>query len=174
MPQPNPLGRTAPATDGAPLAARGNGQDWLVSWHPPGERPAGRAHGANGVCLAGAELVLISHDGVHFGLPGGRPEGDETDLETLCREMREEACVRVAEARLLGHVRSECVAGHELGLVLVRSFWCAEVLVGDWRPAHEVGHRRIVPAAAARDEVREYSDGSARIVARALTEAGLT
>lgn len=168
-----PVGRAVPAADGEPLAAHGNHQDWLVSWHPPGDRPAGRAHGASGVCLAGAELVLISHEGVHFGPPGGRPEGDETDLETLCREMREEACVRVAQARLLGYSRSECVAGTEHGLVLVRSFWRAEVLVDAWQPRYEVPHRRVVPASGALEEVWDHADGSARIMARVLAEAGL-
>ncbi|WP_327003449.1 NUDIX domain-containing protein [Dactylosporangium sp. NBC_01737] len=174
MPDLIPVGRAVPAPDGAPLAAYGNHQDWRVSWHPPGSRPEGRAHGANGVCLGAAGLVLISHEGVHFGLPGGRPEGDETDLETLCREMREEACVRVVEARLLGFTRSECVAGHELGLVLIRSFWRAEVLIDPWEQRFEVPHRRVVPAAAALDEVWDHADGLARVTARALAEAGLS
>ncbi|GAA3214268.1 NUDIX domain-containing protein [Dactylosporangium siamense] len=168
-----PVGQAVPAPDGTPLAARGNHQDWLLSWHPPGERPEGRAHGASGVCVAGADLVLVSHHGGHFGPPGGRPEGDETDLETLCRELREEACVRVTAAGLLGFSRSECVAGPELGLVLVRSFWRAEVLVDPWEPRFEVPHRRIVPAAAALDEVWDYADGSVRIMARVLAEARL-
>jgi 8-oxo-dGTP pyrophosphatase MutT (NUDIX family) len=174
MPDLIPVRRAVPAPDGTRLAAHGNHQEWLVSWHPPGERPAGRAHGASGVCVAGAELVLISHDGVHFGPPGGRPEGDETDLETLCREMREEACVRVADARLLGYGRSECVAGPEHGLVLIRSFWRAEVLLDPWAPTFEIAHRRVVPAAAALDEVWDHPTGSARIMARVLAEAGLT
>ncbi|MEV4513181.1 NUDIX domain-containing protein [Dactylosporangium sp. NPDC049525] len=173
MPDLIPVGRAVPASDCEPMSSRSNHQDWLVSWHPPGERPAGRQHGANGVCLAGADLVLISDQGVHFGLPGGRPEADETDLETLCREMREEACVRVTEARLLGVARSECIAGPELGLVLIRSFWRAEVVVDPWEPRFEIPHRRVVPAAAALDEVWDYADGSVRIMARVLAEAGL-
>ncbi|MET7418968.1 NUDIX domain-containing protein [Dactylosporangium sp. NPDC005555] len=174
MPDLIAVGRAEPAPVAVPLAARGNHQDWLVSWHPPADRPVGRAHGASGVCLDGTDLVLVSHEGEHFGLPGGRQEGDETDLETLCREMREEACVRVTEARLLGHTRSECVAGRELGVVLVRSFWRAEVLLDPWEPRFEVPHRRVVPSAAAGDEVWDVADGSARIIARVLREAGLT
>jgi hypothetical protein len=42
-----------------------SGQDWLVSWHPADDPPRGRPHGAAGICVAGDDLVLISHDGTH-------------------------------------------------------------------------------------------------------------
>src|SRR5690348_746648 len=119
-----------PARDQEVMATHSNGQDWLVSWHPVDDEPTGKAHGAAGICVAEPDqLVLISHDGVHWGFPAGRPEGPETIEETLRREMREEACVEVLAERLLGFARSECVKGHEEGLVLVRSYWRAEVRV---------------------------------------------
>src|SRR3954469_4663736 len=102
-----------------PIAARdlegmptvSGGQHWLVSWHPAGPEPAGKPHGAAGICVGGdgRDLVLISPDEVHWGFAAGRPEGDETPRETLAREMLEEACVKVLDARLLGFSRSECV-----------------------------------------------------------------
>ena len=49
--------------------------------------------------------------------------------ETLRREVREEACVEVTDAKLLGFHRGECIRGHEKGLVLVRSLWLAKVQV---------------------------------------------
>lgn len=148
---------------------------WLVSWHPADAEPAGRPHGAAGICVGndGRDLVLISADEVHWGFPAGRPEGAETVRETLAREMREEACVEVLEARLLGFARSECVAGDEKGVVLVRSYWRAEVAIGPWEPQFEIAHRRIVPAAEAAAEVREPDPAAARISMRALAEAGL-
>jgi 8-oxo-dGTP pyrophosphatase MutT (NUDIX family) len=163
-----------PAEDRRRMATHTGGQDWLVSWHPPSEPPAGRPHGAAGVCVTrGDQLVLISHDGVLWGFPAGRPEGAEDAEETLRREVWEEACARVLGARLLGFARSECVEGREAGLVLVRSYWHADVEVEPWEPQFEIAHRRIVPAADARDHVRDPDDVAMRVSLRALVEAGL-
>ena len=76
-------------------------------------------------------------------------------------------------AQLLGFARSECIAGREAGLVLVRSYWRAEVEVLAWEPRFEVAHRRIVPAVRARERVRDPDDVAARISQRALVEARL-
>lgn len=125
-----------PAEDRGQMATHTGGQDWLVSWHPPSEPPAGRPHGAAGVCVTrNGQLVLISHDGLLWGFPAGRPEGTEDIEETLRREVREEACAQVLRAQMLGYARSQCVEGHEEGLVPVRSCWHAEVEVGPWEPA---------------------------------------
>lgn len=121
---------SVPAREGEQMPMHSNGQDWLVSWHRADDAPAGKPHGAAGVCLGPeGELVQISPDGRSSGFPAGRPEGEETIEETLRREMREEACVEVLAPRLLGYSRGECVQGHELGLVLVRSFWRADVRI---------------------------------------------
>jgi ADP-ribose pyrophosphatase YjhB (NUDIX family) len=151
------------------------GQHWLVTWHPPGAAITGRPHGATGVCLGsnGRDLILISPDEVYWGLPGGRPEGTETLRQTLDREMREEACVEVLDARLLGFSRSVCTQGQEKDLVLVRSFWRAQVNIEPWQPEFEIPYRRVVPAARARDFLREPDTTATRISLRALAEAGL-
>lgn len=143
-------------------------------WHGPAEAPPGTPHGAAGVCVGPeGELVLISPDGREWTFPAGRPEGDETDQETLRREVPEEACVEVLEARPLGFSRGECVQGHELGLVLVSSFWRADVRIDPWEPEFEIEHRRIVPCSAAARYV-VGSDGAVDLIhLRALVEAGL-
>ncbi|WP_281368512.1 NUDIX hydrolase [Kibdelosporangium persicum] len=157
------------------MQSRSSGQDWIVSWHPPRTPLEGTPHGAAGVCLTSDhQLVLISHDGKHWGFPAGRPEGHESPEETLHREMLEEACATVTGAQLLGFARSECVNGWQYGLVLVRSYWRADVEVAPWKPMYEIRHRRLVAAAEATDHVRDPDPVATRISHRALAEAGLS
>ncbi|WP_431916398.1 NUDIX hydrolase [Nonomuraea jabiensis] len=161
-----------PARDGERMLTHSNGQDWLVSWHPVDDPQKGKAHGAAGICVTAAnEMVLISHDGEHWGFPAGRPEGTEAIEETLRREMLEEACVTVIGSRLLGYSRSECVRGRELGLVLIRSYWRAEVRLQEWEPEFEIRHRRVVPESEAKKYVRDPDLAATRVSFRALDEA---
>lgn len=161
------------AADGEALSLESHGQSWEVTWAPPGAVPAGRPHGVNAFCVTSAgEVALISRDGVRWGWPGGRPEGEETDRETLQREMLEEVCAQVREARLLGFTRSACVRGTELGLVLVRSIWLAEVDLLPWEPHFEIPWRRVVPIAELADHLWMES-GNEPIFRRAAAEAGL-
>ena len=162
------------ARDGEDLPHHDNGQDWIVSWHPASTPPAGTPHGAAGICLTGGgEVILVQNTG-GWEIPAGRPEGDETWEETLRREMMEEACGAVSEARLLGFSRGQCIRGAQEGLVIVRSVWRAEVELRPWEPQFEMTERLVIPAA----EVWKHlaipeSDSMARINARMLTEAGI-
>lgn len=165
--------RPPAARDDEVMPAAVGGQHWLTSWHAADARPEGRNHGAAGICVDGQDLALISPDEVHWGFPAGRPEGAETLRETLAREMLEEACAEVVDARLLGFARSRCVQGHERGLVLIRSYWLARVRIGPWEPRFEIAHRRIVPVAEATTHVRDPDPVATRISMRALAEAGL-
>lgn len=161
------------ARDGEEIAvwAEDQGQDWIISWHPPDAPPDGTPHGAAGVCVTGdGEIVLISTDGERWDLPAGRPEGDETWEQTLRREMEEEACATVVRARLLGFCRGACVTGPETGRVIVRSFWRADVEMNAWEPLFEIAYRRVVPAAAVVDALAT-PNSFARIFTRALHEA---
>jgi 8-oxo-dGTP pyrophosphatase MutT (NUDIX family) len=176
MTDPLPTGSGAmPAVNGELMAARGNGQDWLVAWYPADARLSGVPHGAAGICIdADSNLVLISHDGEHWGFPAGRPEGNETPEDTLRREMLEEACVTVTSARLLGFARSECIEGFQRGTVLVRSFWQADVRIEPWLPEFEIQHCRIIPVTAAKRHVTDPDHAATRISFRALAEAGIS
>jgi 8-oxo-dGTP pyrophosphatase MutT (NUDIX family) len=160
------------AADGVELAVAQDGQDWRVAWHPPPDPPPGIPHGATAICLAGDQVVLIGTDGHRWGLPGGRPEPGETLLDTLRREVAEEACATVTIGRLLGFTRGTCVRGHEKGRILVRSVWRAEVHLHPWEPRFEISHRRLVPAAQAYRQVH-IPTGLHPIFRRAFREAGL-
>jgi len=161
------------ARDGKEFAVRSNGGDWLTAWHSPIAVPAGTPHGANAFCLTpDGQVVLISNDGIRWGWPGGRPEGDESWEQTLRREILEETCSIVTTARLLGFCRSVCLSGPEKDRVLVRSVWRAEVQLLPWKPGFEIAHRRIVSARELLSHLW-MEDGFEPIYRRALTEAGL-
>src|SRR5688572_3882820 len=71
--------RTVAALDGEEIPHRDQGHDWIVSWHPPPDALPGTPHGATGICVTlDGEVVVISQDGEHWDLPGGRPEGQES------------------------------------------------------------------------------------------------
>lgn len=161
------------ARDHEEIAVRSKDVEWLTAWHPPVEVPTGTPHGANGLCTTADNcVVLISNDAERWGWPGGRPEGDESWEQTLRREILEEACCIVGEARLLGFCRSVCLSGPEKDLVLVRSIWRAEVDLMLWEPRFEIADRRVVRA----DELLSnlwMEDGFEPIYHRALSEAAL-
>lgn len=167
------MSRTPAARDGEEFAVRSNGGDWLIAWHSSITVPPGTPHGANGLCVTtDGGVVLISNDGGRWGWPGGRPEGDESWEQTLRREMLEEACAIVRDARLLGFCRAACRTGPEQGLVLVRSIWRAEVELMPWEPRFEIAHRRVVPA----NELASHlwmEEGFEPIYHRVIAEAGL-
>jgi ADP-ribose pyrophosphatase YjhB (NUDIX family) len=161
------------ARDGEEFAVHSNGGDWLIAWHAPTAAPQGTAHGANAFCVtADDRVVLISDDGRRWGWPGGRPEGDETWEQTLRREVLEETCATVVDARLLGFCRAVCLSGPEQGLVLVRSVWLAQVELMPWEPRFEIVHRRVVPATELLAHLW-MEQGFEPIYYRALVEAGL-
>ena len=165
------LGRIA--SDFEELSVPANGGDWTMAWHPPGDAPPGRPHGANAFCVTpDGEVVLISTDGSRWGWPGGRPEPGESWEDTLRREMLEEACATVTGARLLGFVQSRCLTGPDKGLILVRSIWRAQVSLGAWQPEHEIPFRRTVPAHDLPSHLW-MEDGAEPIYSRAAREAGL-
>ena len=165
--------RNHAASDGQEFVVRSNGGDWLIAWHSPSAVPAGTPHGANAFCVtADDRVVLISNDGERWGWPGGRPEGDESWGQTLRREILEETCSIVNDARLLGFCRSSCLSGPEKDRVLVRSIWRAEVNLLPWKPSFEIAHRRVVLA----EELLSHlwmESGFEPIYHRALMEAGL-
>ena len=162
-----------PAADAVQHRVETDDSVWMVAWHPPSDPPEGTPYGANGVCVnQDGEVVVISAEGAHWDIPGGRPEGDETGEETLRREMLEEACATVHDARLLGFAQLRCIAGQNEGRVLVRSFWRADVTTNAWEPQFEIAHRRLLPP----DQVLgcvTTRDGVTAMTWRALIEAGV-
>jgi ADP-ribose pyrophosphatase YjhB (NUDIX family) len=162
------------ARDGRDLEVSSNGGYWRVGWYPPPDPPPGTPHGAAAVCVSGDQVVLVSGDGQRWGLPGGRPEPHERWIDTLRREVGEEACAVVERARLLGFTRGVCVRGSEEGLVLVRSMWRAEVRLDRWAPQFEIAHRLLMPADEALRSVVIAEPEVGPIYRRMFVEAGFS
>lgn len=157
--------------DNEAIELMSGGQLWKVSWHAHQACPQGTAHGSVGICQShSGDVVLVSSDGARWEFPGGRPIDGESWGDTLCREVREEACSGVLEARLLGFCRSWCVDGTESGLVLVRSIWHARVALEAWKPEHEMVLRKLVPVERA---IAEVATEFHPVWHRAFHEAGL-
>lgn len=161
------------AGDSDDLVVSSNGGDWRVGWYPPPDPPPGTPHGAAAVCVSDDQVVLISTDGQRWGLPGGRPEPHERWIDTLRREVAEEACAVVERARLLGFTRGICIRGPEKGLVLVRSMWRAEVRLERWAPRFEISYRRLLPANEALRSVVIAEPSVGPIYRRMFAEAAL-
>jgi len=54
--------------------------------------------------MNGQNKVLLQNDRGRFNLPGGKPEREETYIETLCRECMEESQVSITDPELLGYL----------------------------------------------------------------------
>lgn len=70
-----------------------------------------------------------------FILPGGKPEGDENDLQTLARELQEELDCGLERPFLRG-VFKDLAAGISDAVVVVRLY--SGELVGEPRPCSEI------------------------------------
>jgi ADP-ribose pyrophosphatase YjhB (NUDIX family) len=132
--------------DGVEIEVFSGGNRWLLSWHPPTSTPEGKPDGSAGICVvASGEAVVVSSDQASWNIPGGRPEGNEDWEQTLRREVLEEACAFVTDARLLGYTRGRCIEGPAKGPMRVRSIWLARVTLDEWLPRFETRHRKLVP-----------------------------
>lgn len=85
--------------------------------------------------LDGRLLVARKRGSDIFILPGGKPEGEESDLETLSREIDEELGCGIARPVLRG-VFTDIAAGVADAMVVVRLY--SGDLVGEPKPCSEI------------------------------------
>jgi 8-oxo-dGTP diphosphatase len=83
----------------------------------------------------GKLLVARKRGSDIFILPGGKPEGEESDLQTLSREIREELDCGIDRPVLRGTF-TDVAAGMVDSVVVVRLYSCN--LIGEPRPCSEI------------------------------------
>jgi 8-oxo-dGTP diphosphatase len=86
--------------------------------------------------LQNGRLLVVRKRGASlFILPGGKPEGDESDLETLAREIDEELGCRIEQPFLRG-VFKDVAADASNAVVVVRLY--SATLVGEPQARSEI------------------------------------
>ncbi|MEO0652398.1 MAG: NUDIX domain-containing protein [Planctomycetota bacterium] len=114
--------------------------------------------GSYGVALdEGARRLCVVQLGDRFFLPGGGAEGDETEAETLTREVREECARSVTLVRRLGAAVQYVLPRGEVAYAKVCAFY--EVRLGEeLATAPEDEHVTLwMPTAQARERLSHES-----------------
>lgn len=122
---------------------------WRVSLHGPKDRPEGAPHGSEAIIMIDDDqTVLVRNVNGRLNTPGGHPADGESSVETMIREVREEACAEVTAYAPIAFARSECLQGERRGHVMVRDMYVARVNLLPWQqPEFEIAERLVVPIA---------------------------
>jgi len=121
---------------------------WFTLMAPGWLPPAGSVTQVYGLCFdpTGRVVLVCLGDGF-WTLPGGQVEPGETLVDTLVREVGEEACARVVRARYLAsqHIWDPQAPAGPTSYYQAR-FW-ARVELDPWQPRHETVARSLVAPA---------------------------
>jgi ADP-ribose pyrophosphatase YjhB (NUDIX family) len=77
-----------------------------IAWHDP-EEPGLPLTGAHGFCFYEGKVLVCDISGRGLTIPGGHIDDGESPARCLSREASEEACVELANLRLLGFVEAD-------------------------------------------------------------------
>ncbi len=150
--------------------ANWNGHQFTPTWLPSFTCSAGDiVTQASGICFTpeGKMLLVEDESTGEKMLPGGHPEGNETPLEALVREVWEEACAVVESAVYLG---AQSVAD-ERGRVYYQTRFWAKVRLEPFEPRFETSRRLLVEPADFVDTLNWSTPRLARAVLGAALSA---
>ena len=135
-----------------------DGRSYEVTWcHAGNVPPREQITQVSAICFTlDVQIVMVSADGEHWGIPGGHPEDGESCEDALKREVLEESCCEVETSHLLGwqHVRDLADSS-----VHYQMRYCCRVNVRPFRPEYEIRYRRLV-ASSDFLSVLEYGDSA--------------
>lgn len=77
-----------------------------IAWHAA-EQPELPVTGAHGFCFHQGEVLVCDIGGRGMTIPGGHLDGAESAVDCLAREAFEEACVDLANLRLVGFIEAD-------------------------------------------------------------------
>ena len=119
-----------------------------IVWHSPEETELPLT-GAHGLCFHQGKVLVCSIAGRGFTVPGGHIGESETAAECLDREASEEACVGLANLRLLGFIEADHRSNSDFDgrypLRSMQAMYRADVAqVREFYSLHESKDRRFV------------------------------
>jgi ADP-ribose pyrophosphatase YjhB (NUDIX family) len=156
------LGPVDPRLDPAASSGERTGVFTLMArgWLPPVDQVTQ----SYGLCsTADGRVVLIADPFVGWSLPGGTVEPGEELVDTLVREVSEEACARVIEAEYLASQHVHDPENPNGRTSYFQSRWWARVELDEWHPQFETTARRLV---AYEDVARAISWKDKTIISR--------
>lgn len=134
------------------------GRDLTLIWHESGQIPEGhKISQVSAFCLDSKGRVLIIKNKHGWGLPGGHPESGETTIESLKREIKEEADATINEnLSLIGYVEvidpdNDSIEGRNY---LQLRFLCQLMELSDFKAEFETSERYLVKP----EELPQYID----------------
>jgi 8-oxo-dGTP pyrophosphatase MutT (NUDIX family) len=132
-------------------AGPAQGRRWQIDWIPATVAPQPEAFSrAEAFCLTDAgQVILVRRAGEDGWIyPGGRPEEGESSVQTVIREVSEEACATVLDCEFAGCYRLADWDGSECHRIDFEVAYWTRVRVEEWAPQHEIADRLLVDPAS--------------------------